>query len=216
MTHRSPVHLDSETEIHHFLGYEITVHRLLSWNGGKQGPATSVLCKFLEKTQQISLRGKSVLELGAGTGLVSIVASLLGGWVTATDLPEVLENLTENLDANTKGRSKYAPQVEVLQWGRNLARSFPLSIYHYDFVLAADVVHGGHGCLHELLDTMCHFCHRGTTTLLWAHEFRRKTDLAFKAQLKRALHTKLLLEKGDVRIYMGWGKRTKRPSHWTF
>ncbi|KAG5261578.1 hypothetical protein AALO_G00285900 [Alosa alosa] len=203
LTLRSPVHLDSETEIHHFLGYEITLHRPLSWSGGKHGPATSVLCKFLEtERQQVNLHGKSVLELGAGTGIVAIVASLLGAWVTATDLPEVLEILTENLSANTKGRSKYSPQVEVLQWGRNLARSFPLSIYHYDFVLAADVVHD-HNCQKELLDTMCHFCHRGTT-LLWAHEFRRKADLTFKAQLKRALHTKLLLEAGHVRVYMGW------------
>ena len=37
------------------------------------------LCKFLEtNTQQVNLHGKSVLELGAGTGMVSIVASLLG------------------------------------------------------------------------------------------------------------------------------------------
>jgi len=37
------------------------------------------LCQFLENNQQsVSLMDKAVLELGAGTGLLSIVASLLG------------------------------------------------------------------------------------------------------------------------------------------
>lgn len=37
------------------------------------------LCSFLENNREIvNLQGAQVLELGAGTGLVSIVASLLG------------------------------------------------------------------------------------------------------------------------------------------
>lgn len=39
------------------------------------------LCRFLDTSagrQQIDLMDKSTLELGAGTGLVSIVATLLG------------------------------------------------------------------------------------------------------------------------------------------
>lgn len=37
------------------------------------------LCRYLEKNrEQVDLLDKAVLELGAGTGLVSIVASLLG------------------------------------------------------------------------------------------------------------------------------------------
>ncbi len=37
------------------------------------------LCQYLEKNrEQVDLLDKAVLELGAGTGLVSIVASLLG------------------------------------------------------------------------------------------------------------------------------------------
>lgn len=38
-----------------------------------------VLCHFLETNQdKFSLRDKNVMELGAGTGLVTIVSSLLG------------------------------------------------------------------------------------------------------------------------------------------
>lgn len=38
-----------------------------------------VLCHFLETNQdKFSLRDRNVIELGAGTGLVTIVSSLLG------------------------------------------------------------------------------------------------------------------------------------------
>lgn len=37
------------------------------------------LCSFLDNNRQrVNMQGKEVLELGAGTGLVTIVASLLG------------------------------------------------------------------------------------------------------------------------------------------
>lgn len=42
----------------------------------------------------------SVLELGAGTGLVGIVSCLLGYSTTLTDLPEITPNLRDNVDLN--------------------------------------------------------------------------------------------------------------------
>uniref|UniRef100_A0A3P9NWS4 Methyltransferase 21C, AARS1 lysine b n=1 Tax=Poecilia reticulata TaxID=8081 RepID=A0A3P9NWS4_POERE len=108
------------------------------------------LCQFLENNQQqMNLMDKAVLELGAGTGLLSIVTSLLGAWVTATDLPDILSNLSFNLRRNTKGRSRYIPQVAALSWGQELERDFPFPSYRYDYVLAADVVYH-HDFLEEL------------------------------------------------------------------
>lgn len=53
---------------------------------GFQRPVTSVnvfqavaLCQYLEEhTEELNLRGAKILEIGAGPGLVSIVASILG------------------------------------------------------------------------------------------------------------------------------------------
>lgn len=43
------------------------------------GVQALALCSFLDNNKQmVDVQGKAVLELGAGTGLVTIVASLLG------------------------------------------------------------------------------------------------------------------------------------------
>ena len=58
--------------------------------------STKLLLKFLE---EIDLENKYLLELGAGTGLISIYASKRGGFVTASDI-----SLTAlyNIEKNTK------------------------------------------------------------------------------------------------------------------
>uniref|UniRef100_A0A672ZHK1 Methyltransferase like 21C n=1 Tax=Sphaeramia orbicularis TaxID=375764 RepID=A0A672ZHK1_9TELE len=192
-----------------FAGHEISIRESMDTYGALIWPGAVALCQFLENNQQqVNLMDKAVLEIGAGTGLLSIVASLLGAWVTATDLPEILPNLTFNLLRNTKGRSRYTPQVATLTWGQDLDRDFPSPSYHYDYVLAADVVYP-HQCLDELLETMHHFCRPGSgTTLLWANKVRFQSDLRFTESFKSHFNTTLLCElpQQEVRIYTATAK----------
>ncbi|KIJ66554.1 hypothetical protein HYDPIDRAFT_109600 [Hydnomerulius pinastri MD-312] len=78
-----------------------------------------------------------VIELGAGTGLLSIAASQIfsrfsiQSEITATDYhPSVLENLLKNIRTN-----RVPVIVEALDW------SAPPSVEPYDVVLAADVIY---------------------------------------------------------------------------
>ncbi|CAB1329023.1 unnamed protein product, partial [Coregonus sp. 'balchen'] len=137
------------------------------------------LSQFLENNrQQVNLLDKVVLEIGAGTGLLSIVASLLDAWVTATDLPEILPNLTFNLSRNSKGRYRYTPPGEG---SHDLEKDFPCTSCSYDYVLAADVVYH-HEYLEELLATMRHFCKPGSgTTLMWANKLKEGDVMIYKA-----------------------------------
>ncbi|KAF5902610.1 Protein-lysine methyltransferase METTL21C, partial [Clarias magur] len=187
-------------EIHYYAGHEIKILEALDSFGAITWPAGQALCQYLDSNRRtINLQDKAVLELGAGTGLVSIVASLLGAWVTASDLPEVLGNLQSNLCRNTRGYCRYTPQVAALSWGYDLEQTFPQSVYRYDYVLAADVVYH-HDFLEELLVTMRHFCQPGTT-LIWANKIRFRSDLLFTKNFKKTFNTTLLEDMGKIKIY---------------
>ncbi|KAH9968807.1 putative methyltransferase-domain-containing protein [Russula dissimulans] len=92
--------------------------------------------------------GLRVLELGAGTGLLSITAArILAGngqvrasppFIVATDFhPDVLENLQRNVDANGNTQSIV---VRDLDWSRPNLGSAPFD-RPFDLILAADVVY---------------------------------------------------------------------------
>uniref|UniRef100_A0A8C4JE16 Valosin containing protein lysine methyltransferase n=1 Tax=Dromaius novaehollandiae TaxID=8790 RepID=A0A8C4JE16_DRONO len=62
--------------------------------------AALVLAKFLESGAGPPLARRAVLELGAGTGAVGIMAATLGANVTVTDLEELQELLEVNIENN--------------------------------------------------------------------------------------------------------------------
>ncbi|XP_064329132.1 protein-lysine methyltransferase METTL21E isoform X2 [Phalacrocorax carbo] len=112
----------------HFAGHEIRITEATDCYGAVVWPSALILCYFLEtNSKQYNLVDKNVIEIGAGTGLVSIVASLLGALVTATDLPELLGNLQHNVLQNTKLKCKHQPRVKELSWGIDLEKNFPRS-----------------------------------------------------------------------------------------
>ncbi|XP_075912572.1 protein-lysine methyltransferase METTL21C-like [Petromyzon marinus] len=111
------------------------------------------LARFLEANQQrYPMAGRSVLELGAGTGLVSIVCSLLGADVTATDLKEVLGSLSTNIANNTRSGDG-RPRVRELTWGLGLSAFDGTA---YDYVVASDLVYR-EASLGPLALTLRHF-----------------------------------------------------------
>ncbi|XP_056229627.1 uncharacterized protein LOC130167428 isoform X3 [Seriola aureovittata] len=191
----------TDKEVYHYVGHKIIIEEALDSYGGMIWPAALALCNYLDTNrEQLNLVDKAVLEIGAGTGLVSVVAALLGAWVTASDLPEVLSNLRVNLSRNTTGRCRHTPQVAALSWGYDLEHTYPTSVYRYDYILAADVVYH-HDFLDELLATMKHFCRPGTA-VIWANKVRMENDLTFTENFKKAFHTSLLAEDGDMKIFM--------------
>ncbi|KAF9785494.1 putative methyltransferase-domain-containing protein [Thelephora terrestris] len=87
--------------------------------------------------------GVRILELGAGTGLLSIVASkfLPSAEIIATDYhPNVLANLRSNVSTNLTGRDQSQISVHTLDWS-NPPTEDPFFEGSFDMVLAADVVY---------------------------------------------------------------------------
>ncbi|VTJ52461.1 Hypothetical predicted protein [Marmota monax] len=170
-------------EAFHFVGQEIRITEAMDCYGAVVWPSALVLCYFLEtNAKQYNMVDKNVIEITAGTGLVSIVASLLGARVTATDLPELLGNLQYNISCNTKMKCKHLPQVKELSWGVALDRNFPRASNSFDYVLAADVVYA-HPFLEDLLLTFDHLC-KETTIVLWAMKFRLEKENKFVDRFK--------------------------------
>ncbi|KAI1241761.1 Protein-lysine methyltransferase METTL21C, partial [Lamprotornis superbus] len=149
-----------DKEHYTYVGHQIVIQESIEHFGAVVWPGALALSQYLESNQeQFNLKDKKVLEIGAGTGLLSIVACIL---------------------------------VRKLVWGEGLNEDFPVSTYHYDFILATDVVYH-HGALDPLLATMVHFCKPGTV-LLWANKFRFSTDYEFLEKVCNIFNTTILAE----------------------
>ncbi|CAK6965901.1 methyltransferase like 21e [Scomber scombrus] len=195
-----------------FSDLKIRIKESTDLYGAVLWPSAMVLCHFLETNRdEYNLKEKNVIELGAGTGLVTIVSSLLGAKVTSTDLPDVLGNLQFNVMSNTKDRCKYTPVVTDLIWGQDVEQRFPRATHCFDYILAADVVYS-HPYLEELMDTFDHLCQKNTQ-ILWAMRFRLDPENSFVDRFRERFHLEELynLPSLSIKLYRAWrkDKRTK-------
>lgn len=139
--------------------------------------ASMVFAKFLEKNCRrgrfcpSKLRGKRVVELGAGCGVAGFGMALLGCDVTSTDQTEVLPLLIRNVERNTSrivqmnsGSDSFGSiQVAELNWGNedHIKAVDP----PFDYIIGTDVVYAEH-LLEPLLQTILALSGPKTTILL--------------------------------------------------
>ncbi|NXC84628.1 MT21A methyltransferase, partial [Cercotrichas coryphoeus] len=180
--------------------------------------AAVVLCAYLEMGG-IDLRDRSVIELGAGTGLLGIVVTLLGksffvsfkanhncsARVTITDRAAALELLESNVQANLPPELRPRAVVKELTWGKDLD-NFPPGAF--DFVLGADIVYLEE-TFAELLQTLEHLCSERTVILL-SCRIRYERDLQFLKMLRERFSVSEVHydSSKDVHIY-----KAQRGSH---
>ena len=145
--------------------------------------------------------GASVLELGAGLGLVSIVASCLGASVVATDgdeaiLPVLQRNILRNLDS-----SQTPVDVRQLWWGDAPAAR---ALGSFDMIIGSDLVYGSDSVVGplarkasfaQLLCTMWLMSDDGTTLVL-AYRERKSIERLFFSKLWE--HFEPIGEQGEV------------------
>ncbi|KMZ75863.1 putative methyltransferase family protein [Zostera marina] len=144
--------------------------------------ASMVFVKYLEKNCRkgrfsiSKLKGKRVIELGAGCGLAGIGMALLGCDVISTDQVEVLPLLMRNIERNTSRilqsdsdmTSFGSINAAELDWGNqdHIKAVDP----PFDFIIGTDVVYSEH-LLDPLLQTI--FALAGPrTTILLGYEIR--------------------------------------------
>ncbi|XP_076967349.1 EEF1A lysine methyltransferase 3 isoform X1 [Tamandua tetradactyla] len=167
------------------------------WDAVRSGLFRALsLCNYFE-SQNVDFRGKKVIELGAGTGIVGILAALQGGDVTITDLPLALEQIQGNVQANMPAGVR--AQVRALSWGID-QHVFPRD---YDLVLGADIVYL-EPTFPLLLGTLQHLCGpRGTIYLASKMREEHGTESFFQRLLPQHFHLELAQRDEDenVNIY---------------
>ncbi|XP_050369453.1 uncharacterized protein LOC126787626 [Argentina anserina] len=142
--------------------------------------ASLVFAKFLEKNSRrgkfspSKLKGKRVIELGAGCGVAGFGMALLGCDVVMTDQVEVLPLLMRNVERNTSritqmsSESFGSVQVAELNWGNedHIRAVDP----PFDYIIGTDVVYK-EDLLEPLLQTI--FALSGPkTAILLGYEIR--------------------------------------------
>ncbi|CDO74096.1 hypothetical protein BN946_scf185043.g146 [Trametes cinnabarina] len=143
--------------------------------GGIAWPAGEVLASYISRTA--SLDGKTVLELGSGTGLVGLVAGKLGARVCITDQAPLLDIMKRNVSLNGL---ESRVSVAELNWGEPIPDSIP----EPDLVLAADCVYF-EPAFPLLVKTLVDLVHDLSTEVLFCYKKRRKADKRFFALLKK-------------------------------
>ncbi|BAS81599.1 Os02g0818700 [Oryza sativa Japonica Group] len=127
--------------------------------------ASMVFVKFLEKNSRkgrfspSKLKGKRVIELGAGCGLAGLGMALLGCDVVTTDQVEVLPLLLRNVErnkswisqSNSDSGSIGSVTVAELDWGnKDHIRAVDPP---FDYIIGTDVVYSEH-LLQPLMETI--------------------------------------------------------------
>lgn len=117
------------------------------------------------------LCGRRVVELGAGTGVVGIMASYLGASTLITDLDSLVPLLAYNISQNSKLFSIGSISARPLCWG-----SKPdTDLLHPDFLILANCIYY-ESSLEMLLETVLSLTSAGRseTVILACYEERTK------------------------------------------
>ncbi|KAI0773826.1 putative methyltransferase-domain-containing protein [Fomes fomentarius] len=143
--------------------------------GGIAWPAGEVLSNYI--VQKGALEGRNALELGSGTGLVGLVAGILGARVWITDQAPLLPIMKQNVRLNNL---EYCVTVSELNWGEPI----PVDIPKPDLILAADCVYF-EPAFPLLVQTLADLVPDKSSDVLFCYKKRRKADKRFFTLLRK-------------------------------
>ncbi|KAF2759816.1 hypothetical protein EJ05DRAFT_509509 [Pseudovirgaria hyperparasitica] len=196
---QSPAHKAagiSETTFDGLLATPLKLHEDLKEGcGGQLWPAGMVLSKYMLRQHRDTLKGKSIVELGAGGGLVGLAVAMgceTDEPVWITDQLPMFALMRRNVELNgLEGRAKAA----IYDWGSAVPDGLPNSP---DVILAADCVYFEPAfpllqqTLRDLIgeNTTCYFCFKK----------RRRADLQFMKAARKMFNVEEV-EDPDREIY---------------
>lgn len=168
-------------------------------------PVAIDLCNLLIKSPEV-IYGKTVLEVGSGTGIVGLVCGILGTRLTIlTDLTESLPicrcNVRENIQAHPSLKNVC---VEELLWGDQTHMKRIHSLHGpVDVIIGSDVIyHQSEEVLESLVSTIFQASHSGTKLII-AYEDREgmiQDEVHFFGPIRERFKSLDLIELGMTRV----------------
>jgi ribosomal protein L11 methylase PrmA len=151
----------------------------------------------------VAIRGKTVLEVGAGTGLVGLGALLVAGaaHVVFTDQEPVLELLEHNVKANLREAQVDAPTlftVAALQWGEEESARALGAAHDIDVVIGSDLIFA-HENIPPLIATLCVL--RKPLFLACINRFRWE-ERFFDGMRDARFSCECVFHEGDIDIFL--------------
>ncbi|KAJ6164319.1 hypothetical protein N7470_002991 [Penicillium chermesinum] len=164
--------------------------------GGQLWPAGMILAEYLLRRHSSQLLNKSIVELGAGGGLVGLAIARgcqISPPIHITDQEPMYSLMRENIQLNGLGSSV---EASVLNWGEPIPDHIPR---RPEVILAADCVYFEPAfpllitTLQDLLgpDSVCYFCFKR----------RRRADLRFMKAAKKAFHVEEVQDDPNAHSY---------------
>ncbi|KAL0233338.1 hypothetical protein GEMRC1_012083 [Eukaryota sp. GEM-RC1] len=173
--------------------------------GSSLWPATDLFLQFLETFDSQYFLNKSIIELGSGVGLLSMVCAVMGASkVLATDIPFIINWIDHNFSLNTHLPYFDSLLTQSLLWGdKDDIQHVFKTFLTLDFVIASDVVYSTES-VPLLLDTIKQFIDRYGCTVWIALKWRSAdTTTSFRENLKYyELSTRTLSETKDKSIIL--------------
>ncbi|KND03811.1 uncharacterized protein SPPG_01267 [Spizellomyces punctatus DAOM BR117] len=159
----------SASRIFSVAGHTIELHQdpnasidLHSHTGNVVWDSAYILAKFI--SEHLSLEGKTVLELGSGTGLIGISAWIAAAkLVILTDISDTLELTKRNVETNSQricasapatGHAKNSIQVMSLTWGETDRSQYKFTSDYPDYIFGSDIVY-----LKDTFNALCQTLH---------------------------------------------------------
>ncbi|ODH24697.1 hypothetical protein ACO22_05286 [Paracoccidioides brasiliensis] len=165
--------------------------------GGKLWPAGIVLAKYMLRRHKSDLGGKTIVELGAGGGLVGLAVARgcsVDSPIYLTDQIPMLSLMQDNVQLNRLSDIVYPA---VLDWGCEIPKTVPSDPA---VILAADCVYF-EPAFPLLLSTLegllasphsvCYFCFKK----------RRRADLRFMKQARKLFEVVEVMDDPDQKVY---------------
>lgn len=151
-------------------------------------PSAIPLCEHL---LSLDLKGTKVLELGCGLALPSIIASLKGALVTATDFHPSCQSFAED-NAKLNGAKLSFARVD---WRQSC------QLPSQDLIIASDILYEP-----QVYEDLAHFIHQlchSNTALLIADPQRMYSEEFFRILRNKGFRMNQKLQSGDI-ILRSW------------